>query len=191
MVASAKAPGSDTGAGHGTCTHMRAMTNVIEDITRRTGLEPSAAADALRGVIEVLASGLAQDARDDVLALLPAPVSGAAAAERAPLGASELYRRVGQALGAGQAESLEVAQVVCQAIHAHLSDEARARIARQLDPSLLELMVEAPTAAAPEPLHHLPGGGRTLATGRPGSAHPISESAPGSSRPLSGSKPDD
>ncbi len=102
------------------------MDKLIDDVVARTGLERTAAAAAVRSAIEVLASGLAGSARDDLLAVLPAAAGEPVPLGRGPATTAELYRRTGQALGLRRAEALETAEVVCQAIQRRLSGEARA-----------------------------------------------------------------
>jgi uncharacterized protein (DUF2267 family) len=185
-------------------------TNLIDEVAGRTGLEKSAAAAAVQAVVEVLAAGVEPMTQGDLLAIVPG--AGERAIARKPATADELYRRTGDALGMRKAEALETAQVVCQLIAARLSGDGRARLERQLDPELAQLMTD-PVAAAPAaPRRHRKGGtGHTLADGQPGSEralsenppggdhplresppgsdHPLSESSPGSRRPLSNSRP--
>jgi len=176
-------------ARHAICSTVEVVSNLIDEVAGRTGLERSAAAAAVQGAVEVLAAGLEPVTRADLLAVLPGADERVAIAS-GPATADELYRRTAQALGMREAEALETAQVVCQLIGARLSGEARARLAQQLDPELVQVMTD-PVGAAPAaaPLHRAGGEGHTLASGRPGSERPLSESAPGGDHPLSQSGP--
>jgi hypothetical protein len=165
------------------------MSNLIDEVAGRTGLEKSAAAAVVQEVIEVLAAGVEPVTQADLLAIVPGAGERAALA-RQPATTDELYRRTGDALGMRKAEALEMAQVVCQLIASRLSGDARARLERQLDPELALLMTD-PVAAAPAaPRKHRKGGtGHTLADGQPGSERSLSESPPGGEHPLSESPP--
>jgi hypothetical protein len=156
------------------------MRGLVDELVCLTGLEPAAASAALGIAAEALAVRLDAAARKALWAVLPASV-GAPPPVLAGAGhAEELYCRTAHQLGLGLLQAIETAQIACQSIHARLDAEARARLLRQLHPTLAELLGRSRSldAAPADPTHHLPGTGHTLATGRPASRHPVSESRP-------------
>lgn len=131
------------------------MRALIDDVVQRTGLERHAAVLAVWGTIEVLASGLDQEGRDGLLAILPDDVAAGMPLVNCPANAKELHARVGRALAVRPAEATEIARTICREIHARLAEEMRARLAR-LQPELVEIVCGASTVApTAEPTRNL------------------------------------
>jgi uncharacterized protein (DUF2267 family) len=85
----------------------------------------------------------------------------------------EFYTRVAAREGLAVGFGHEHAQVVCRALAAALSAQARTQLACHLWPELLHPTLQDRQAAALPSRH-----GRDLASGIPGSRHPLSEAAP-------------
>lgn len=171
-------------------------SDVLSDVARKTGLDSSASATAVSIAVELLAPGLGWAARHDLIALVPdQPTVPNRSAKGGPGGrppsprtrphAEELYWRIGHELGMSPAQARETAQVVCQALHAHLPAETRILIHRDAHPTVAALFSPSAAAAAPsadEPAARSAGAGRTLATGQPGSRHSVADTPPSAQR---------
>ena len=179
------------------------MRTLLDDVRSRTGLDRPTIATAVRAAVEVLAPSLDEQARRDLLQVVPDAIDGPLPSVERAVPIEELHARIGRELGS-RGRAVELAQVIGQAIFARVSPETRQRARTLLHPSMQELLAPPPSEAAPaaHPGPLQPGSGQTLATGRAGSAHPVSESQPatgevlstarpGSAHPVSESKPGD
>lgn len=141
------------------------MRDIVDVVSRRTGLDDAAAREAIGTVRDLIAPGRR-------------------------LRAEELYFRLAKRLGVSPARAVEVAQIACHAIGASLDREQRERLLEPLTADLRALFAPPPSMSEPAGRPPgLPATGRTLAEGRPGSEHPLSESRPGSAHPLSQAHP--
>ncbi len=135
------------------------MRNIAELVAARSGLDEPAARRAIEIVEEAIAPG-----------------------SRAR--AEELGFRLARRLAIEPARTIELAEIVCQAIAARLDRDRREELLQRLPPDLRALFQAPPSAAAARAREPgLAGTGHTLADGRPGSAHPLSESRPPPGRP--------
>ncbi len=135
------------------------MRDIAETVKTRSGLDESAARHAIETVEEAIVPG-------------------------SRVHAQELHYRLARRLGLEPGRAIELAQIACHAIAAHLDADRRAQLLARLSPDLRALFDPPPSIAAPASrTPGLSGAGHTLADGRPGSGHPLSESHPPPQRP--------